>query len=65
MSGSSGFNGDRDASGMNNGLDAALQRELEEALGDLGADSFLDADRPAAAAPAPAGVRRGTVIDIH
>jgi len=66
MSGSSGFSDDRDAAGRDSGLDAALQRELEEALGDLGADSFFDADKPSAtAAPAPTGVRRGTVIDIH
>jgi small subunit ribosomal protein S1 len=66
MSGSNAFDDNRNSAGADSGLDAALERELEEALGDIGAGSFLEADRPAApAAPAAAGVRRGTVIDIH
>ncbi len=45
-------------------LDAVLARELEEALGDLGGGSFMDADRPGSTTTAP-GVRRGRVIEIH
>lgn len=63
MSGSTDTGG-HGYSGSQDNLDAILQRELEEALGDLGGGSFLEADRGSAAGGAP-GVRRGTVIAIH
>lgn len=66
MSGPNAFNDESNPSGTDSGLDAALERELEEALGDIGASSFLEAEKPASPAPsAPAGVRHGRVIDIH
>ena len=51
-------------------LDEALQRELDEALGDMSLEELLDAEqapRPAIAAAKPSedGLRRGTVIAIH
>ncbi len=47
-------------------LDDALQRELDEALGDMSVYDMLDAEE-AASKPAPtaAGVRRGRVLAIH
>ncbi len=64
MSGSDAGNGGVDQAGTSEGLDAMLQRELEDALGDLGTGSFLDAGPGGPVGSAP-GVRRGQVIAIH
>ncbi|HUS93047.1 MAG TPA: S1 RNA-binding domain-containing protein [Phycisphaerae bacterium] len=47
------------------GIDAALQRELDEALGDMSIEDLLDAETPAETTPRPDGVRAGKVIDIQ
>jgi len=47
-------------------LDAALQRELDEALGGMSIEEMLDAEQPAPDRPGKApGVRVGKVIDIQ
>jgi small subunit ribosomal protein S1 len=44
--------------------DSSLERELDEALGEMSLESLIDLDVPRSA-PAVEGVRRGTVIAIH
>jgi small subunit ribosomal protein S1 len=51
-------------------LDPGLQKELDDALGDLSIEELMDAEpgeaaRPAEDAPAAEGVRRGTVIAVQ
>ena len=48
-------------------LDDQLQRELDEALGDMSLADLIDAEQEATETPAIAaeGVKRGTVIDIQ
>jgi small subunit ribosomal protein S1 len=49
--------------------DDSLERELEEALGDMSLMEMMDAEetasRPGAASPVGGGVRRGRVVDIQ
>lgn len=50
------------------GLDAELQAELNEALGEMSLEQIIDAEDTAKTAGKPAaakGVRRGTVVDIQ
>ncbi len=50
------------------GLDDALSREIEDALGGMSLEALMEAeDAPARAQPAaaPSGVRRGRVVAIH
>lgn len=55
-----------DFSEPNDSLDAELERELAEALGDMGADSFMDFDQPEARSALTGDqIRRGRVIAIQ
>jgi small subunit ribosomal protein S1 len=49
----------------NDGLDEALQRELDEALGDMSLEELIDKEQAPAAKPSAPGLKRGKVIAIQ